>query len=212
MYWPFKTKTIASKKNGLITLVRSFGHIRVRVGDTQQSGPELALVWREALRKIEKSVHFPSPHVLMLGLGSGSAIAEICTLFPNARITAVEHDPHMIAIARELGIGVWKTKPTLIEADAHTAVAKLHTSFDLILVDLFTGRLCAPFVADVQFIEDLKQRLAPGGILLINAFLEPHMLRTAETLFTHSVQWPITCNTVGAFWDAPAPVVPVDIL
>ncbi len=200
MYWLFDRKNISSTKNGPIILERFFGQYTVRAGGVQQTGDELNTIWRYSFKKIKQAV-VAKPNIFMLGLGAGGALKDLYTIFPGCSIIAVEYDPHMVRLARELKLCTPFPLPTILEGDAGEILANVSVRFDLIVIDLFYGSKVSPLVTQEKFLIDLKNCLAPNGIILINVFLQPHALETANSIFKHTSQWKYTSNTVGAFWE-----------
>ncbi len=177
-------RIISSTHNGQITLSQTPERTTVVVGGAQQSGPELNRIWQLSLERVGQSIPH-NPRVLVLGLGAGGVLTEIHSLFPSAAFVAVEHDPAMVVLTRELRYFAPHEEPRIIEADAAEALAAMTDSFDLIIVDLFTGSRLAPIVRDPHFIADLRKNLSPNGIVLINAFFEPDALAAADAIFAH---------------------------
>jgi spermidine synthase len=200
MRWLFEKKIIRSAKNGPITLDRFFNRVVVRAGGVQQTGNELNAVWRQACKKIEHAIA-KKPVILMLGLGAGGAVKDLYTLFPGSHITAVEYDPEMITLTRRLWLCKPFPLPRILEGDAEHITELAQERFDLIVVDLFHGSAVSPLISQEKFLSNLKTRLSPTGIILINVFREPQTLETAHNIFKHSAHWKFASNTVGAFWE-----------
>lgn len=117
--------------------------------------------------------------VLLLGLGAGTVAHLLAQRCPEARITGVERDPEVIAVARlEFGLDALP-QLTIVEADAFAWVSE-HTAtepgtYDLICLDLFeAGRLALGTLA-TPFLRQIAALLAPGGTLTVN------LLVTART-------------------------------
>ncbi len=216
MWRLFSKKKIPSSQHGEITIERFFGRVVVRAGGVQQTGSKVDEIWRSALQRLEKAFGQP-PRVLLLGLGAGGVVKELHTIFPGCTVTTVEHDPHMIAITRELRLYAPFPEPAIIEGDAGEVIAHHPDHFDLVLVDLYDGRVASPLVSHETFLRDIKHHLRPGGIMLMNIFSsEPERMRTAQEVFGTYAHWPHAANTIGVFWDTPTPhantVVKDDIL
>lgn len=107
--------------------------------------------------------------VLVLGLGLGSIPLILERVFRRQyHFTAVEIDEAVLYLAGkyvldELGSGI-----ELIAADARAFVAQTDEQYDLICMDIFLDDVIPERFEDRSFLEDLSQRLTPGGVLLYN--------------------------------------------
>ncbi len=128
------------------------------------------------------SPHCPK-HALLLGVGGGTVATLLARRCADTRITGVERDATVIAVARsEFGLDDL-TRLTLVEADAFEWAARHAVTepatYDLICVDLFeAGRLAAGTLA-TAFLRHLAALLAPQGTMSINLMLTG---RTPEQL------------------------------
>ena len=79
----------------------------------------------------------PNPkRVLVLGLGAGTVVRQLQTLFPFVQITAVEIDPVHIELA-ELHFGVDTSRAKIFQESAEEFIARYRgPKFDLIIDDL----------------------------------------------------------------------------
>lgn len=113
----------------------------------------------------------PPTDVLLLGLGGGTVARQYRTLYPHARIVAVELDGGVVEVARhrfkvdQLGIEI-------VRGRAENYIARGSSKFDVIVDDAW------PFVqperrsayVDPLWPHRLKRRLRVGGMLAINAY------------------------------------------
>lgn len=135
----------------------------------------------------------PPASVLILGLGGGTVARQLRALAPHAAITGVDIDPGIVDLARRhmaldaLGVEV-------VVGQAGRFLAETGRRFDAIIDDLF---LSGP--ADVvrssipagETLALLKDRLAPGGILVANLITDddgPHRVirRQARRAFAEA--------------------------
>jgi spermidine synthase len=110
------------------------------------------------------------PSVLMLGLGGGTGARILRALRPAARITAVEIDGGMIALARKY-MGLDALRLEVIEADAFYFLRTTQRRFDVVLDDLYLGGTddtVRPARLDTPLVASLRSRLNPGGVLGVN--------------------------------------------
>jgi spermidine synthase len=107
-------------------------------------------------------------------------------LFPRAKITAVDIDDSMIAIGRKyFGLGSLR-RLTLIRADAQEYVRRRGT-YDLIIIDLFSGAFIPVFEESLPFLRQVKKRMSPGGRVLIN-YLREKGYGAKSDVFAHTLR------------------------
>jgi SAM-dependent methyltransferase len=130
---------------------------------------------------------------LLLGLGGGTVAHLLTRRCPNTRVTGIEHDALVLALARsQFGL---ETLPqlTIVESDAFAWVAAQHRvtkrdeGYDLICLDLFeAGRLAHGALA-TPFLRQVAELMSPSGLLTTNLMVTartPDQLRRLERVFT----------------------------
>jgi spermidine synthase len=166
--WPVHERTVQGLL-GPIEITWVNGELIVHTETADQSYGSLHRVWRSAFRDAGILSLPANSQVLVLGFGAGS----IATLLHGehklpVHIVGVEHDPAMLAIAREhFGI-VPSGRLELVVADARAFLDRLVAPFGLVCVDLFHGSDLAPGIDEPEFIGLLKRSVAPGGRLIVN--------------------------------------------
>lgn len=111
----------------------------------------------------------PQPQrILMVGLGGGS-LAKFCYKhLPQAHITVLEINPHVIALRQRFFIPDDDGRFQVLQTDAAHFMAHTEQTFDLVLVDGFDQngmpeQLCSP-----QFYADCRRVLTSGGVSVFN--------------------------------------------
>jgi spermidine synthase len=112
-------------------------------------------------------------HVAQLGLGTG-ALTKFCyRQLPEARVTAVELNPSVIAICASM----FKLPPndsrlSVLEMDAFDFVNDPgnHGMYDALQVDLYDATARGPVLDTPEFYAACHACLAPHGILTVNLF------------------------------------------
>lgn len=112
-------------------------------------------------------------HIVQLGLGTG-ALTKFCYRhFSQARITAVELNPAVIAICNSM----FKLPPqderlSVLEMDAFDFVtdASHHGTIDVLQVDLYDATARGPVLDTPEFYAACAACLAPQGIMTVNLF------------------------------------------
>jgi spermidine synthase len=106
--------------------------------------------------------------VLMVGLGGGS-LAKFCYKhLPDAHITVVEINPHVIALRQSFCIPDDDARFQVVQMDAAHFMAQTEQTFDVVFVDGFDQhgmpeQLCSP-----QFYSDCRRVLNTGGVTVAN--------------------------------------------
>jgi len=107
-------------------------------------------------------------HIVMIGLGGGS-LAKFCRHhFPNTLFTAVEINPHVIAMRQEFLIPDDGEYFRVVEADGADYVRGAAGQVDVLLVDGFDYQGQPEQLCSLAFYTACKQSLAEGGVLVIN--------------------------------------------
>lgn len=200
MSFLYESRTYSSEKNGLIRCIRILGRRYVRVDGIDQTSPCVNAIWKKALRRIPKNSGVKK--VLILGFGAGGNIKLIHNRFPGAKIMAVEWDPVMVDIAKELKFFKVNNQPLLIIEDVSKAVPRLNElkkQFDLLIVDLFRGAKPAPALYEKQFIASLAGIMAPNGCLLINAFKNPEIFEVFDEYLSRMSSWRFNINRLALY-------------
>lgn len=112
----------------------------------------------------------PAPaEVLMIGLGGGSLAKFIRKYRPQTRITAVEIDPRVIAVARsQFELPGNDATLNVIEGDGALYARQHPASADIILLDGFDAGNQVEALATQTFYTACRRALKPGGVLVVN--------------------------------------------
>jgi spermidine synthase len=111
--------------------------------------------------------HAPK-RILLLGLGGGS-LAKFCyRRLPRATVTAVEVNPHVIALREAFSIPPDDDRFRVICADGAAYMASRARSKDVILVDACDRSGIAPELDAIEFYQDAHRCLANGGVFVTN--------------------------------------------
>ena len=160
----FKKYTVYSQINGPITVEWRWGQRTLWAGGFEQSGPYATALWRHVLKQLP-TTQLPK-NVLMLGLGGGSALPVLERAYPGVRVTVIEWDSVMVALARELPI--YSTEPTVLVGDICELMPRLNEKFDLVLIDVFLGDDPEPRLLQDNYVRELARLLTPNGFVAMN--------------------------------------------
>lgn len=125
-------------------------------------------VFDEAFRRIELGRR-PIRSVLLLGLGAGSVVHLLRrTHGVRAPITAIEIDPVVVDLARRhFALDAWPNLEVVV-GDAIAWVGATTRRFDLVVVDVFLEARVPDACSSEPFLRALAERVAPGGLVLVN--------------------------------------------
>ena len=109
-------------------------------------------------------------NILVLGVGGGTVINTLMTIFPSANIIGIDVDDVHLHVAREyFGVNV---QCKLINQDVNTWLKKQNNkAYDLIIDDVFGEKTCVPFRAvnsDTGWFARLLSMLTVTGTLVTN--------------------------------------------
>jgi spermidine synthase len=114
-------------------------------------------------------------HIVQLGLGS-AALTKFCyQRFPDARVTAVELNPNVIAICQaQFGLPPNDARLNVVEMNALDFVMDPanHGTVDVLQVDLYDEEARGPVLDTPEFYQACFDCLSPNGIMTTNVFGE----------------------------------------
>ena len=136
-------------------------------------------------------------HIVQLGLGTGALTKFSYRQFAQARVTAVELNPSVVAICESM----FKLPPeddrlTVLEMDAGEFVAEpaRRGAIDVLQVDLYDATARGPVLDTPEFYGVCAACLAPGGIATVNLFGDhPSYARNLKAMkhaFAHVIALP----------------------
>lgn len=130
--------------------------------------------------------------ILYVGLGGGSAPKRTWRDFPGMRIDAVELDPEVVSAAYKYFALPRDPRLNVEVEDGRRFLAANEGPWDVIVVDAFYSDSIPFHLATREFLELVRSRLAPGGLVsanIIGAVTGPDsrlfrsMLRTYRAVF-----------------------------
>jgi len=106
--------------------------------------------------------------ILLLGLGGGS-LAKFCyRTLPLTAITAVEVNPHVIALRDQFCIPKDDERFRVVHADSAAYVSETGCDKDVILADACDHAGIAPAQDTIEFYQDVWRRLTAAGVFVLN--------------------------------------------
>ncbi len=139
----------------------------------------------------------PPRRVAILGNAAGTTSRAYEEFFPDTRVDGVEIDPELSEIGREY-FDMNNPRLHLYHEDARPFLRRIDASYDVISVDAYRQPYIPFYLTTVEFFETVRDRLAPGGVLIVNAGhpegqdeLEEVLTATIGEVFPHVVRDPI---------------------
>jgi spermidine synthase len=197
-----------------------FGVRSLHIGsDTVQSSMRLARPNDLELSYTRSMMAFllfvPTPKkMLMIGLGGGSLAKFVYHRLPYTRTTAVEVSPRVLAVARQyFNVPADDARFEVLVADGASYVERGDVTADVLAVDGYEADSHVESLATKSFYAACNERLAPGGMLVVNLWggdkVFHTLLRRIENAFPEGTlclpaERPGNVIVLG-FKDAPEP-------
>ena len=106
--------------------------------------------------------------VLVIGLGGGSVVKRMWRDYPESRIDAVELDPEVVAIARELFELPDDERIEVAVGDGREFLRQCRRTYDIVIVDAFDDDHVPPHLTTEQFFREVRDHLTADGVLAFN--------------------------------------------
>jgi spermidine synthase len=152
----------------------------------------------------------PPRRIAILGNAAGTTSRAYEEFFPSTRVDGVEIDSELSDIGREY-FDMNNPRLHLYHEDARPFLRRVDTRYDVISVDAYRQPYIPFYLTTVEFFESVRDRLAPGGILIVNAGhpegqddLEKVLTATIGEVFPNLMRDPIeSTNTLIVASDRP---------
>jgi predicted membrane-bound spermidine synthase len=139
----------------------------------------------------------PPRRVAILGNAAGTTARAYEQFFPQTRVDGVEIDGELSEIGRDY-FDMNNPRLHLYHEDARPFLRRVDASYDVISVDAYRQPYIPFYLTTVEFFETVRDRLAPGGVLIVNAGhpegqddLEKVLTATIGDVFPHVLRDPI---------------------
>ena len=121
----------------------------------------------------------PEPErILMAGLGGGSLVAALNELLPDAALDVVEIDPAVVHAAREFFDFHPSGRTRVVVRDARVFIKRALREgqrYDVVMLDAYGGDYIPEHLMTVEFLAEVGELLAPGGVLVANTFAQSRL-------------------------------------
>jgi spermidine synthase len=106
-------------------------------------------------------------NVLVLGSGLGSAVEIMGKKGHGPAFTLVDNDEQVLEWAKEL-MPPYDNEVKLVQADAMFYLDMDNAKYDLLIVDIFTGREVPDFITTMSFMQNCRTHVSDGGSFVLN--------------------------------------------
>ncbi|HEV2075035.1 MAG TPA: fused MFS/spermidine synthase [Thermoleophilaceae bacterium] len=110
----------------------------------------------------------PPERMAILGNAAGTTSRAYERFFPETRIDGVEIDPELSEIGRRF-FDMNNPNLELQHADARPFLRRSDGGYDVISVDAYRQPYIPFYLTTEEFFETVRERLAPGGVVIVNA-------------------------------------------
>jgi spermidine synthase len=107
-------------------------------------------------------------NVLFIGLGGGSAQKRVWRDFPNLQLQVVELDPVVVDVAYRYFRLPHSPRLRVQAEDGRRYLARTKKKWDAIIIDAYFSDSLPFHLTTVEFLELVRSRLAPGGVVASN--------------------------------------------
>jgi predicted membrane-bound spermidine synthase len=139
----------------------------------------------------------PPRRVAILGNAAGTTSRAYEQFFPSTRVDGVEIDAELSEIGRRW-FDMNNPRLHLYHEDARPFLRRIDARYDVISVDAYRQPYIPFYLTTVEFFETVRDRLAPGGVLIVNVGhpegqdgLEKVLSATISEVFPHLMRDPI---------------------
>jgi spermidine synthase len=139
----------------------------------------------------------PPRRVAILGNAAGTTSRAYEEFFPRTRVDGVEIDGELSDIGRRY-FDMNNPRLHLYHEDARPFLRRIDAEYDVISVDAYRQPYIPFYLATTEFFELARDRLAPGGVVIVNAGhpedqddLEKVLTATMGEVFPHILRDPI---------------------
>jgi ubiquinone/menaquinone biosynthesis C-methylase UbiE len=158
------------------------GKVHIDGKEVNYSFGSLHYVFRKAIR-LKSKIISQAKNALILGFGAGS-IAKILWNEKNypIKITGVDFEPMMFALAKKhAGIRDFE-QLQLVEADASHYMSNCNETFDVIFIDLFVEDQIPEFCITEHFLKQIKTCLSDKGIVIWNTLTKHPVAEQVQSI------------------------------
>lgn len=161
--------SVKSKFNGNLRVVKSLGlGTYIQANGLTQSGGVVETIWKSTLGRVNQiSKNKVSINdICILGVGGGTLIKLLRKKYKDSNIIGYEIDEKMISLGkRYLNLDDYNAD---IRIEDVNNVKLDKNSFDLLIVDMYSGDNFPKEFEDIKFLNKIKNSVKKNGLIVIN--------------------------------------------
>jgi len=128
--------------------------------------------------------------VLFIGLGAGSLPRYVSNYYPEAEIDVVDIDPEMVDVASRFFYFRETGKMRVHVEDGRSFLLSSEGNYDLVFLDAYHVNAIPYHLSTVEFMEEVRSRLNPGGVVVGNIVAQEKNSAFNAMLATYASVWP----------------------
>ncbi len=167
---PVLIRRDAGKHNPLLELFYYRGRYQLATLDALYSDGDRYRPMRLAFDKLHTELG-NIKEVLVLGTGLGSAVQVMAKKGYTPDFTLIEYDDTVLKWAMEL-LPSYGGKITPLCAEAKHYMETNTATYDLLVIDVFIGRVVPSFVISQKFLADCSRAINTGGYMVLNYIVQ----------------------------------------
>ena len=186
--WEQVLETASSEHNAFLQVSLVHGRLQLVAEEAIYSFGDYYLNFRKLFEAFDFDRLPARAEVLVLGLGLGSIIDLLeHHVGVDYAFVAVEIDPVIIDLATRYSLPRFTSPVEVAQTDALTFLQLDARRYDLICVDVFQDATVPDHLNTTEFLELLRDSLAPGGALVYNRLASSTQDRvSARAFFDHT--------------------------
>ena len=131
-------------------------------------------------------IHPDPERILIIGLGGGTLPRALAQTLPQATIDTVEIDPAVVRVAERFFGFSQSPRQRVHLDDGRAFIEKARAQgerYDMVLLDAFDVNYIPPHLLTVEFLTQVRDILAPDGVLVANTFSESAVYDSESTTY-----------------------------
>ena len=153
-----------------------FGPLHIQSEMDRHDPDTLQLKYTQRMMALLLFVPRPK-HIVIVGLGGGSLTKFCHRQLPKTRITTIEIDARVIALAPQFAVPPEDARHRIVHADACDWFATTAERVDAVLLDGYTDTGIASGFGDPALYQRIRECLRPEGLLVANILVGAEALR-----------------------------------
>lgn len=165
--YPVHVQTTAGDNNPVLELYLYRGRWQLATLDALYSDGDRYAPLVRAFKEVKHRLNEINK-ALVMGTGLGSAVHILRRMGYKPAFTLVDNDAVVLKLAMELMPGDLIKNIEPVCADARDFIEQHSEQYDMLIVDVFEGRIVPAFATEKLFLQQCHQRISPGGIFIMN--------------------------------------------